>query len=201
MFVHLNNDRTFIVPLDKFPAIQALSPQQKEDFEIIDGDQLNRKKLKRMFHPARRESWAYNQNSDGTSVQPSNQNLKANPHQRLVCRIGRRIPSIVAPIPMDTGFDWGDPSLLKGSILLRSTLKYFFLNHQSTRCPLRIQASIEEILQPEVWPKAMALASPLSIDLKDQISSRFQAHWHLTPSELCSTCSTAWCQTFFGCRF
>ncbi len=56
MFVHLNNDRTFIVPLDKFPAIQALSPQQKEDFEIIDGDQLNRKKLKRMFHPARRES-------------------------------------------------------------------------------------------------------------------------------------------------
>ena len=41
MFVHLNNDRTFIVPLDKFPAIQALSPEQKEDFEIIDGDQLS----------------------------------------------------------------------------------------------------------------------------------------------------------------
>ena len=41
MFVHLNNERTFIVPLDKFPAIQALSPEQKEDFEIIDGDQLS----------------------------------------------------------------------------------------------------------------------------------------------------------------
>ena len=41
MFVHLTNDRTFIVPLDKFPAIQTLSPDQKEDFEIIDGDQLS----------------------------------------------------------------------------------------------------------------------------------------------------------------
>ena len=41
MFVHLNNDRTFIVPLDKFPAIQSLTPQQREDFEIIDGDQLS----------------------------------------------------------------------------------------------------------------------------------------------------------------
>lgn len=41
MFIHLDNDRTFIVPLDKFPAIQALSPEQKGDFEIIDGDQLS----------------------------------------------------------------------------------------------------------------------------------------------------------------
>jgi hypothetical protein len=36
MFVHLDNDRTFIVPLDKFPAIQNLTSEQKQDVEIID---------------------------------------------------------------------------------------------------------------------------------------------------------------------
>ncbi len=41
MFVHLDNDRTFIVPLDKFPAIQQLSEVQKKDFEIIDDNQLS----------------------------------------------------------------------------------------------------------------------------------------------------------------
>ncbi len=41
MFIHLDNDRTFIVPLDKFPAIQKLSKDQKNDFEIIDGNYLS----------------------------------------------------------------------------------------------------------------------------------------------------------------
>ncbi len=36
MFVHLDNDRTFIVPLDKFPAIRKLSSEDRKDFEIID---------------------------------------------------------------------------------------------------------------------------------------------------------------------
>lgn len=30
MFVHLDNDRTFIVPLEKFPAIQQLSSAEKK---------------------------------------------------------------------------------------------------------------------------------------------------------------------------
>ncbi|MCD6013905.1 MAG: hypothetical protein K0Q79_3767 [Flavipsychrobacter sp.] len=41
MFVHLSNDRTFIVPLDQFEDIKALSPQQKTEFEIIDGTNLS----------------------------------------------------------------------------------------------------------------------------------------------------------------
>jgi hypothetical protein len=41
LFVHLDNDRTFIVPLDKFPAIQKLSDEQKKDFEIIDDCHLS----------------------------------------------------------------------------------------------------------------------------------------------------------------
>lgn len=41
LFVHLDNDRTFIVPLDKFPAIQKLTAEQKTDFEIIDGHNLS----------------------------------------------------------------------------------------------------------------------------------------------------------------
>jgi Protein of unknown function (DUF2442) len=41
MFVHLNNDRTFIVPLDQFPAIKKLTVQQRSDFEIIDGSHLS----------------------------------------------------------------------------------------------------------------------------------------------------------------
>ena len=41
MFVHLDNDRTCIVPLDKFPAIQKLSTKQKQDFEIIDDNHLS----------------------------------------------------------------------------------------------------------------------------------------------------------------
>lgn len=41
MFVHLTNDRTFIVPLDQFPEIKSLTPEQKKDFEIIDGVNLS----------------------------------------------------------------------------------------------------------------------------------------------------------------
>ena len=41
MFIHLSNDRTFIVPLDQFPSIKALSLSQKRDFEIIDGNHLS----------------------------------------------------------------------------------------------------------------------------------------------------------------
>ncbi len=41
MFVHLTNDRTFIVPLDQFQDIKALSFEQKKDFEIIDGTNLS----------------------------------------------------------------------------------------------------------------------------------------------------------------
>ncbi len=41
MCVHLTNDRTFIVPLDQFQDIKALSFEQKKDFEIIDGTNLS----------------------------------------------------------------------------------------------------------------------------------------------------------------
>lgn len=41
MFVHLNNDRTFIVPLEKFPAIKQLSEEDKKAFEIIDDKYLS----------------------------------------------------------------------------------------------------------------------------------------------------------------
>ena len=40
LFVHLTNDRVFIVPLDKFPAIKDLSPEEKKEFEIIDDKYL-----------------------------------------------------------------------------------------------------------------------------------------------------------------
>jgi hypothetical protein len=41
MMLFLSNDRTFIVPLDKFEAIAQLSPSQKADYEVIDGDNLS----------------------------------------------------------------------------------------------------------------------------------------------------------------
>ena len=41
MFVHLDNERTFIVPLDKFPDIAELSDIQRNDFEIIDDQYLS----------------------------------------------------------------------------------------------------------------------------------------------------------------
>jgi hypothetical protein len=41
LFLHLLNDRVFIVPLDKFPAIKNLSPEEKQAFEIIDDTYLS----------------------------------------------------------------------------------------------------------------------------------------------------------------
>lgn len=41
MSVDLDNGRTFIVPLEKFPAIQSLSLQEKEEYEIIDEHNLS----------------------------------------------------------------------------------------------------------------------------------------------------------------
>lgn len=41
MFIHLDNDRTFIVPLDKFPEIKNLSSDQRNEFEIIDEHNLS----------------------------------------------------------------------------------------------------------------------------------------------------------------
>jgi len=39
--VHLDNDRTFLVPLDKFSAIKNLTAAQRKDFEIIDNTHLS----------------------------------------------------------------------------------------------------------------------------------------------------------------
>jgi hypothetical protein len=41
MFVHLDNERTFLVPLSKFPDIQKLTLKQRQDFEIIDNQYLS----------------------------------------------------------------------------------------------------------------------------------------------------------------
>lgn len=49
MFVHLTNERTFLVPLVKFPAIQKLSEDQRKDFEIIDGTNLSFLALDEVF--------------------------------------------------------------------------------------------------------------------------------------------------------
>ncbi len=41
MFIHLANDRTFLVPLDQFPTIKKLTTEQKKDYEIIDDAHLS----------------------------------------------------------------------------------------------------------------------------------------------------------------
>ena len=41
LFVHLTNDRVFIIPLEKFPAIKNLSAEEKKAFEIIDEKYLS----------------------------------------------------------------------------------------------------------------------------------------------------------------
>jgi hypothetical protein len=41
MFIHLTNDRTFLIPLDQFPAIKGLSSEERADFEIIDDENLS----------------------------------------------------------------------------------------------------------------------------------------------------------------
>lgn len=49
MLVHLSNERTFLVPLNKFPAIQKLTDDQRKDFEIIDGTNLSFLALDEIF--------------------------------------------------------------------------------------------------------------------------------------------------------
>ena len=41
MLLFLYNDRTFIIPLDKFNDIAGLTPDKKRDFEVIDGENLS----------------------------------------------------------------------------------------------------------------------------------------------------------------
>lgn len=41
MFVHLANDRTFLVPLDAFPSIRGLTAEEKCDYEVIDDTYLS----------------------------------------------------------------------------------------------------------------------------------------------------------------
>ena len=41
MFMYLDNDRTFIVPLNKFKDIEKLTPEQRKEYEIIDGNYLS----------------------------------------------------------------------------------------------------------------------------------------------------------------
>jgi hypothetical protein len=41
MLLFLTNDRTLIIPLDKFKEIASLSPAEKGDFEVIDGENLS----------------------------------------------------------------------------------------------------------------------------------------------------------------
>ncbi len=37
----LSNGRTFLIPLEQFPAIAALSTEERMDFEVIDGENLS----------------------------------------------------------------------------------------------------------------------------------------------------------------
>ena len=41
LFVHLDNDRTFLVPLEQFPAIKNLTSEERKDYEIIDDIHLS----------------------------------------------------------------------------------------------------------------------------------------------------------------
>ncbi len=41
MFLHLNNERTVLVPLSNFQPIAQLTPEQRADFEIIDDQYLS----------------------------------------------------------------------------------------------------------------------------------------------------------------
>jgi hypothetical protein len=41
MLLSLSNDRTFILPLEKFKAIAELTDAQRKDYEVIDGENLS----------------------------------------------------------------------------------------------------------------------------------------------------------------
>ena len=41
MIIHMDNERTFIVPLDNFPSIKKLDKSDRDNFEVIDGSNLS----------------------------------------------------------------------------------------------------------------------------------------------------------------
>ena len=41
MLLSLSNERTLMIPLNKFEAIANLTNEQRKDFEIIDGENLS----------------------------------------------------------------------------------------------------------------------------------------------------------------
>ena len=41
MVVHLDNGRTLLIPLERFPSIQSMDEADKKDFEVIDGSNLS----------------------------------------------------------------------------------------------------------------------------------------------------------------
>ncbi|MFP4342004.1 MAG: hypothetical protein ACLFQO_16270 [Cyclobacteriaceae bacterium] len=41
MFLHLSNERTVLVPLEKFQPIARLTSEERNDFEIIDNQYLS----------------------------------------------------------------------------------------------------------------------------------------------------------------
>ncbi|MEK6477185.1 hypothetical protein WJR50_06615 [Catalinimonas sp. 4WD22] len=41
MFLHLSNERTVLVPLEKFEPIARLTAEERNDFEIIDNQYLS----------------------------------------------------------------------------------------------------------------------------------------------------------------
>lgn len=49
MIIHLDNDRTCIVPLDHFASIKSLSKEAREDFEIIDDTYLSFLEIDHLF--------------------------------------------------------------------------------------------------------------------------------------------------------
>ena len=49
MLLSLTNDRTLIIPLDKFKSIADLSEAEKNDFEVIDGENLSFLALDEVF--------------------------------------------------------------------------------------------------------------------------------------------------------
>ena len=50
LFVHLDNDRMFMVPWEKFPVLKNLSDEQKLEFEIIDDKYLSFLSIDEVFN-------------------------------------------------------------------------------------------------------------------------------------------------------
>ncbi len=41
MEIDLDNGRSFVVPLEKFPEVKELTKPERNDFEVIDGSYLS----------------------------------------------------------------------------------------------------------------------------------------------------------------